>query len=330
MIKVAINGFGRIGRSALKIILTKKNMQIVAINDLGDINNMAYLMKYDTAFGRYDKAVKVEGSNLVVAGKKIPYYSEMDLLKLPWKKHAVDVVLECTGVFTKKEDLEKHLQAGAKKVVLSAPAKSEGVATVVCSVNNKEAKGKKIIANASCTTNCVAPIMSVLEEKFGIEKAMLSTVHALTATQKTVDSPDKKDWRRGRAAGFSIIPSTTGAAEAVALTIPSLKGIFDGLSLRVPMITGSISDIVAVLKKNTTVEELNKAFIQASKSPRYKGVLEVTTDEIVSADIVGTTASTIVDLKLTKVVGGNLVKILAWYDNEWGYSNRLVEMIGNI
>jgi len=327
MLNVAINGFGRIGRSALKQILENKKLRLVAVNDLGDINNLAYLLKFDSVQGRYDKPVKVVGQNLVVGTTKIPFYKETEPEKLPWKQLKVDVVLECTGVFTKKEDAQRHLTAGAKKVIISAPTKSEGVVTVVCSVNDTKAKGQKVVANASCTTNCIAPIMAVMDEVFGVDKALLSTVHATTASQRTVDLANPKDWREGRAAAANIIPSSTGAAIATALTLPQLKDKFDGISLRVPVICGSISDIVIVTKKKTTVEEVNKALLKASKTPRYKGIIEVSDEELVSTDILGTTASTIVDSQFTRVVGGNLVKILAWYDNEWGYTNRLVEMI---
>ncbi len=327
MLNIAINGFGRIGRSALKIILTKKNLRVVAVNDLGEINNLAYLLKFDSVQGRYEKQVKVNGNLLVVGGKKILFCNEKEPEKLPWKKLKIDVVLECTGVFTKKEDVSRHLKAGAKKVIISAPTKSEDIVTVVRGVNDSLAKGKKIVANASCTTNCVAPVMSVLDKNFGIEKALLSTVHAVTASQRTVDLAGGKDWRAGRAAGNNIIPSTTGAAIATSLTLPQLKNKFDGISLRVPVLCGSIADIVLLTKKATTEKEINQAFIKASKTPALKGILGVSQDELVSADIVGTNYSAIVDLKFTKVVDGNLVKVLAWYDNEWAYAQRLVEMI---
>ncbi len=330
MLNVAINGFGRIGRSALKIILKGKGMKVVAVNDLGDINNLAYLLKFDSVQGRYDKAVKVVGESLVVGGVKVPFFKETAPENLPWKKLKVDVVLECTGVFTKKEDAGKHIDAGAKKVIISAPSKSEGVVTVVRGVNDAKAKGQKIVANASCTTNCIAPIMAVIDEVFGVEKALLSTVHATTASQRTVDLANPKDWREGRAAGSNIIPASTGAAKATSLTLPQLKDKFDGISLRVPVVCGSISDIVILTKKKTTVEEINKVLLQASKTSRYKGIIEVSDEELVSTDILGTTASTIVDTQYTRVVGGNLIKILAWYDNEWGYANRLVEMITKV
>jgi len=330
MINVAINGFGRIGRAALKIALTKKNVRIVGINDLADIENLAYLLRYDSAQGRYDKIVKVQGSTLIVGKTKIPFTFEKDPGKLPWKKLKVDVVLECTGFFTKKEEASKHIKAGAKKVIISAPAKSEGIATVVRSVNDKDAKGEKVVANASCTTNCTAPIMAVLESQFGVQKALLTTIHSTTSTQRTVDLPMAKDWRRGRSTLNNIIPTTTGAAVATALTIPSLKDKFDGISVRVPVVCGSLVDIVVLLKKDATVDQINKVFKKFAKHPLYKGVLAVSEEELVSTDILGTTASAIVDLKFTKVVDGNLVKVLAWYDNEWAYSNRLVEMVSQV
>lgn len=330
MITISINGFGRIGRNAFKIALTKKNVRVAAINDLGDINNLAYLLKHDSVYGNYDKTVKVEGNNLVVAGKKYPVYSIANPTELPWKKLKVDVVLECTGIFTKKEDVEKHLAAGAKKVVISAPTDSADVKTAVIGVNDTEIRGEKIIANASCTTNCVAPIIAVLEKVFGVEKALLTTAHAATASQRSVDLVDKKDWRRGRSSLNNIIPSTTGAVKAMALVLPSVKNKFDGVSLRVPVICGSISDIVVLLKKDATADLVNNALRKAAQTPSLKGILEMSDEELVSTDILGTTASAIVDAKYTRVVAGNLVKILAWYDNEWGYCNRLVEMASKI
>ncbi len=330
MKNVAINGFGRIGRASLKIILGKKDMQVVAINDLGDLNNLAYLLKYDTSQGRFKGKVSVSGNYLIVNNKKIAFYQGTDPAALPWKKHKVDVVLECTGVFTKMEDASKHLKAGAKAVLISAPSKSEGVVTVVRSVNEEKAKGQKVVANASCTTNCTAPVMAVLDEVFGVEKALLTTVHATTASQRTVDMANAKDWREGRSIVGNIVPTSTGAAKATALTLPQLKDKFDGISIRVPVVCGSLIDVVAVLRKNTTAEEVNKALIKASKTARFKGVLEVTDEELVSTDILNTTASSIVDSNFTRVVGGNLVKVLAWYDNEWGYSHRLVEMASRL
>jgi glyceraldehyde 3-phosphate dehydrogenase len=327
MIRVAINGFGRVGRAAFRIIQTKKNLEVVAVNDLGAVATLAYLLQNDSVYGKFAKKVEVDGNNLVVAGKKYPVSAIMDPATLPWRKLKVDVVLECTGAFTKKEDAEKHLIAGAKAVIISAPSKSEDVATVVCGVNDKEAKGKKIVSNGSCTTNCVAPVMSVLEAAFGIEKSLMTTVHAVTASQFIVDGPAKKDLREGRSALINTIPTSTGAAIAATKTIPALKGKFDGISVRVPVVVGSLTDFVCLLKKNVTVEEVNNAFKKYSKKPELKGILEVSEESLVSSDIIGTTASAIVDLEFTRVVGGNLVKVLAWYDNEWGYTNRLVDMI---
>lgn len=327
MIKVAINGFGRIGRASLKIILGRKDLRLVGVNDLGDINNLAYLLKYDTAQKKYTVPVSVNGQYLMVGKKKIPFFQVTEPGKLPWKKLGVDVVLECTGFFTKKEDASKHLKAGAKAVIISSPTKSDDVVTVVRSVNDEKAKGQKVIANASCTTNCTAPVMKVLDEAFGIEKALLTTVHATTGSQRTVDMANAKDWREGRSILGNIVPTSTGAAKATALTLPQLKDHFDGISIRVPVVCGSIIDVVAVTKKEVTVDQINNALIKASKSPKYRGIIEVTDEELVSSDIVNTTASAIVDLNFTRVVGGNLIKVLAWYDNEWGYSHRLVEMI---
>ncbi len=327
--KLAINGFGRIGRAAFKIALEKKEIQIVAINDLTDTRTLAYMLKYDSVYGRYNKKVTYDDNNLIINGKKIPVFAEKDPTKLPWKKLKVEVVLECTGVFEKKEDLIKHIQAGAKKVVLSAPAKDDVLTLVFgTELTNKNIGKEKIISNASCTTNCIAPIMQILHSNFGVEKAIMTTVHAYTASQKLVDGPDSKDLRRGRAGAVNMAPSSTGAAKATTLVIPELKDKFDGLSIRVPIICGSLSDITAVLKRNVTTEEINQIFIKMSKHPMYKKILGVTgsDDELTSTDIIGTNYSTIIDLKYTRVVGGNLIKILAWYDNEWGYSCRLVEM----
>ncbi len=332
--RVAINGFGRIGRAAFKIALTKKNLEIVAINDLTDTRALAYLLKYDSVYGRYGAKVSHDAKNLIVNGKKYPVFAEKDPARLPWKKLGIDVVLECTGVFENKDALKLHLKAGAKKAILSSPAKDDvqtlvfGTELTAQSIKSSD----KIISNASCTTNCIAPVIQVLVSKFGVEKALMTTIHAYTATQKIVDGPDVKDLRRGRAGALNLAPSTTGAAKATILVVPELKEKFDGIAIRVPVACGSLSDITAVLKKNVTVEQVNAAFASAAKKPFYQGVLAVTgpEDELVSSDIIGTTHSAIVDLKFTKVVGGNLVKILAWYDNEWAYSCRLVEMAADL
>ncbi len=324
---IAINGFGRIGRQALKVAMTKKNIKVVAINDLTDTKTLAHLLKYDTAYGQYDLSVDHDEKNLIVDGHKIPVFAEKDPTALPWDKLKVEVVLECTGRFTNKEGAEMHIKAGAKKVIISAPAKGGDVPTYVRAVNCAKchAESSAVINNASCTTNSIGPVMAVLSETFGIEKAMMTTAHGYTADQNLQDGPHK-DLRRARAAAQNIVPTTTGAAIAVTEVIPGLANIFDGLALRVPVPTVSVSDMTVLLKKNVTKEEINQAMIDASKTERFAGVLTTTSEELVSSDFVGNTHSAIVDLKLTNVVGGNLVKVVAWYDNEVGYANRLIEI----
>ena len=328
MPKIAINGFGRIGRAAFKIALAHDDIEVVAINDLGDVNNLAYLLRYDSVYGRYGDEVSVEDGQLVVAGKKVKVFQEKDPAALPWGELGVDVVLESTGVFTEKEKAAAHLAGGAKFVIVTAPTKSEDMPTVVLGVNDKDLAGAQIISNASCTTNCAAPMMAVLHDAFGVEKALLTTAHAYTATQSLVDGPGGKgDFRRGRAAAINIVPAATGAAVAATKTIPELAGKFDGVSLRVPVPVVSLSDITALLKKNVTVAEINQAFKDAAKNPLYEGVLDVTEEEVVSGDFIGNQHSVIMDLQMTRVVDGNLVKVMGWYDNEWGYSNRLIEQV---
>ena len=322
--RIAINGFGRIGRHAFKVIQLKKGMEVVAVNDLTSPKALAHLLQHDTAYPDLGYSVKADEKNLIVGGKKIPVFAQKDPAMLPWKDLKVDVVLECTGFFRDVEGAGKHLTAGAKKVVISAPAKGE-IKTLVKGVNEKNYKGEKIINNASCTTNCAAPVMKVLEDVFGVEKAMLTTVHSYTASQVLQDGPASKDYREMRAAAQNMIPTSTGAAIAVTQANPKLKGKFDGLSVRVPTITVSLTDITAVLKKKVTKEEINAAMIMASKGD-LKNILFVTEEELVSSDFIGNPASATVDLALTNVVDGNLVKVVAWYDNEWGYANRLVEM----
>ncbi len=325
-IKVAINGFGRIGRAAFKIAVENKNLEVVAINDLTDNNTLAHLLKYDSVYGKFAKSIGADKEYLIVDGKKIKSLTIKEPAKLPWKDLEVDVVLECTGVFRTKETASAHLTAGAKKVIMSAPSKDNETKTLVLGVNDKEYNGEEIIDNASCTTNCVAPVMAVVMGKWGIKKALMTTIHSYTADQRIVDSPHK-DLRRARAAAINIIPTTTGAAKATAETIPELENKFDGMSVRVPTPTGSLSDFTIVLEKSTTREEVIEAFKAAAKMPLYKNVLEVTEEPIVSSDIIGNSHSSIVDLSLTQVVDGDLLKIISWYDNEWGYANRLVEMI---
>src|SRR3990170_3355725 len=329
MIKIGINGFGRIGRSAFKVALDnhKNEVDVVALNDLTDSNTLAHLLKYDTAYGVYDKDVSASGNNILVDGKKYPVYSEKDPATLPWRELNVDVVIESTGFFTSKEGSMGHIKAGAKRVVISAPVKGSEVGTYLIGVNADEDDGsEQIINNASCTTNCIAPVAAVMHAKFGVQKAMMTTVHSYTADQNLQDGPHK-DLRRARAAAENIVPTTTGAAIATTEAIPQLKGLFDGMAIRVPTPVGSISDITLLLKKKVTVEEVNKAFKEASTSPLYKGILAMTEEPLVSSDIVGRTESSIVDLSLTQVVDGDLVKVFAWYDNEMGYAHRLVEQV---
>lgn len=326
MIKLAINGFGRIGRNAFKIAFERRDVKVVAINDLTDTKTLAHLLKHDSSYGTYDRDVKFDEENLIVDGEKIRVYAEKEPKNLPWKDHRVDVVIESTGFFTDPAKAAAHLEAGAQKVVISAPAKGEGAKTIVIGVNEDTVtEDDKIISNASCTTNCIAPVMKVLEDNFGIEKALMTTVHSYTASQRILDAP-AKDLREARAAAENIVPTSTGASKAAALTIPSLKGKFDGLSIRVPTPVVSLADITAVLKKDTTIEELQEVFKNAAKEPFYEGILGVSEEPLVSIDYRGNSHSSIVDLPLINVVDKNLVKVVAWYDNEWGYSNRLVEL----
>ena len=326
MIKLAINGFGRIGRNAFKIAFERRDVKIVAINDLTDTKTLAHLLKHDSSYGTYDRDVKFDEENLIVDGEKIRVFSEKEPKNLPWGEYQVGVVIESTGFFTDPKKAADHLEAGARKVVISAPAKGEGAKTIVIGVNEDTVtEDDKILSNASCTTNCIAPVMKVLEDNFGIEKALMTTVHSYTASQRILDAP-AKDLREARAAAENIVPTSTGASKAAALTIPALKGKFDGLSIRVPTPVVSLSDITAVLKRDTTIEELQEIFKKAAKEPFYEGILGVSEEPLVSIDYRGNSHSSIVDLPLINVVGGNLVKIVAWYDNEWGYSNRLVEL----
>ena len=326
MVKVAINGFGRIGRNALKILLERRDAQVVAINDITDAKTLAHLLKHDSTYGTYDKKVSAGENSILINSREIPVFAEKDPANLPWAKLGVDVVIESTGFFTKPEDARAHIKAGAKKVVISAPAKGEGAKTVVLGVNEDTVEvTDEIISNASCTTNCIAPVMKVLEDEFGIDKAMMTTVHSYTGSQRILDAP-AKDLREARSAAENIVPTTTGASKAAALTIPSLQGRFNGLSVRVPTPVVSLSDITAILKRDTTKEELAEVFKRAAKEPYYEGILGVTEEELVSSDFIGDPRSSIVDLPLLDVVGGNMVKVVAWYDNEWGYSNRLVEL----
>lgn len=345
MIKVGINGFGRIGRIAFRIALLKHadELSFGAINTSGSMEaeGWAYLANYDTTYRKFEMEVKgrntKEAKNvtdedpligyLTVPERniEIPLLAQKDPAKIPWKNYGVDVVIESTGRFTSEEEAKKHALGGAKRVIISAPAKGENVGTYVLGVNEYQG-GSEVLSNSSCTTNCVAPVMAVLEASFGIEKAAMTTIHAYTDDQNLHDN-SHKDFRRGRAAAQNIVPTTTGAAISTTETIPSLKGKFDGRALRVPVSTGSITDFAVLLKKEVTVEEVNTAFEKATQNQLYRGILAVTRDELVSSDIIGRNESAIVDLSLTQVVGGNLVKVFAWYDNEWGYANRLVEQV---
>lgn len=326
MVKVAINGFGRIGRNALKILLERRDTQVVAINDITDARTLAHLLKHDSAYGTYDKKVSAGENSLIINTREIPVFAEKDPAKLPWASLGVDVVIESTGFFTDPKAARAHIKAGAKKVVISAPAKGQGAKTVVIGVNEEVIDDNDvIISNASCTTNCIAPVMKVLEDEIGIEKSMMTTVHSYTGSQKLLDAP-AKDLREARSAAENIVPTTTGAAKATGLTIPSLEGKFNGLSVRVPTPVVSLSDITAIVKRDVTVDELTRIFKRAAKEPYYQGIIGVTEEELVSSDFIGDPHSCIVDLPLLDVVGGNMVKIVAWYDNEWGYSNRLVEL----
>jgi glyceraldehyde 3-phosphate dehydrogenase len=327
--KVAINGFGRIGRNAFKIAFNRSDLEIVAVNDLTDTKTLAYLLKHDSNYGTYDRKVDFDDKHIIVDGHKVVVCAEKDPSLLPWKDMGVDVVIESTGRFTDKEGASGHLKAGARRVVISGPTKSDGVDTIVLGANDdKLADSTEIISNASCTTNSLGAVMAVLDAEFGVEKSMLTTVHSYTASQVLQDAP-AKDLREGRNAAENIVPTTTGAAIAVTLTLPQLKDKFDGLSIRVPTPVVSISDVTAVLKKNVTVEQINNAFKKAAKEPYYQGILAVSEEPLVSSDYIGNSNSGTVDLLLTKVVAGNLVKVMVWYDNEWGYSNRLVEVVAD-
>lgn len=336
MIKVAINGFGRIGRNAFKVALEYHSdvIEIVAINDLSKPEILAHLLKYDTAYGQWNKQISSDETNLIIDGKKFPVVSEKEPANLPWKQYGVDVVIECTGRFTDAEGMKQHLAAGAKKVVLSAPSKGAGVDTFLVGVNHGDYKGQELVNNASCTTNCIAPVAAIVDEKFGIGKALMTTIHSVTAEQNLVDGapPGGKsgDLRRARSGFMNMIPTTTGAAVAVTQVMPQLQGLFDGRAIRVPTLVGSISDFTFLLKNKTTVEEVNEVFKQASETTRWKGVVAVTNEPLVSSDIVGRSESCIVDLSLTQLVDGDFLKVFAWYDNEWGYSNRLVEQVINV
>ena len=327
---LGINGFGRIGRNAFKIAFERSDIEIVAINDLTDTKTLAYLLKNDSNYGTYHHTVTYDDTNIIVDGKSIKVLAERDPASLPWGELDVELVIESTGFFTAKEDAEKHITAGAKRVVISGPTKSEGVDTIVLGANeDKIESASHVVSNASCTTNSLGAVMAILDSEFGVEKSMLTTVHSYTASQAIQDAP-KKDLREGRNGAENIVPTTTGAAIAVTKTLPQLEGKFDGLSIRVPTPVVSISDVTALLSRDVTAEEINDVFKKAAGEPFYQGILAVSEEPLVSRDYIGNSNSGTVDLLLTKVVGGNLIKICVWYDNEWGYSNRLVELVADI
>ncbi|MCC7160168.1 type I glyceraldehyde-3-phosphate dehydrogenase [Candidatus Nomurabacteria bacterium] len=334
-IKVGINGFGRIGRAFLKIAFERPEIEVVAVNDLGDIANMAYLLKYDTVYRTWDHPVRAESSNgtskIIIGDKKVKYLSEKDPAKLPWKDLGVDVVVESTGLFTTYEKSKVHLDAGAKKVVISAPAKdgdgSVTGETILLGVNEEKFGTCDITSNASCTTNAASPLIAILDETLGIEKAILNTVHGYTASQGIVDGPNKKDFREGRAAAQNIVPSSTGAAIAVTKAFTKLEGLFDGISMRVPVVAGSMVDVTFISKKETTKEEVNEILKKASQEKRWENIFAVTEEDLVSSDILGSKYGSIADLKMTRVVGGNLIKVMGWYDNEMGYTYTLVDHV---
>jgi len=328
--KIGINGFGRIGRNAFKIAFDRSDLEIVAVNDLTDTKTLAYLLQNDSNYGLYKNKVGYDDTGIIVDGQHITVLAERDPALLPWGALNVDIVIESTGRFTEKEQAELHITAGAKRVIISGPSKSEGVDTIVLGANEDAIEGAShVISNASCTTNSLGAVMAILDAEFGVEKSLLTTVHSYTASQAIQDAPSK-DLREGRNAAENMVPTSTGAAIAVTKTLPQLIGKFDGLSIRVPTPVVSISDITVLLGRDTTVEEINDTFKRAAAEPFYKGILGVSDEPLVSRDYIGNTHSGIVDLLLTKVVGGNLAKVMVWYDNEWGYSNRLVELVADV
>jgi glyceraldehyde 3-phosphate dehydrogenase len=324
--KVAVNGLGRIGRAALKLVLQRPELELVAVNEIGSLENMAYLLSYDTVYGRYERQVEAVDGKLVIDGRPIIYLSEPDPERLRWGELGVDLVFECTGRFTSREEAEKHVRSGATWVVLSGPTKSQDVPTIVHGVNRPDG-GNAVISCASCTTNSVTPLVEILDRYFGVQKALLTTIHAYTASQALVDGPGRtEDLRRGRSAAQNLVPSSTGAAHAAAQALPAIQDRFDGVAVRGPVVVGSLSDVVFLLDRDTTTEEVNEVFRQEAATDRYRDVLGVTDDPLVSADIIKDPRASIVQLDMTRVVGGNLVKVMSWYDNEWGFTNQLVKV----
>ena len=326
MKRIAINGMGRIGRAALKVILNTPNLDLVAVNDIVSVENTAYLLKYDSVFGIYEKKVTHDANNLIVDGKKIQYNSLRNPEELPWKESNIDVVIESTGLFTASEDAKKHITAGAKTVIISAPTKSGDIPTVVHGVNSADGK-TTVFSCASCTTNNISPVVEILGRRIGIKKAIMTTIHAYTASQRIVDGPSKKNLRMGRAGAANIVPTTTGAAIATTKALPEYAGKFDGVALRVPIPVGSISDLTFITQRNVTVEEVNAIFKEEAESTRYKNILATTNEPLVSSDIVKSTYASTVDLGMTRVVDGDLLKVMTWYDNEWGFTNQMIRQI---
>ena len=324
--KIGINGMGRIGRASLKLIMDTPGLEVVAVNDIVSIENIAYLLKYDTVYGIYEREVSVNGDYLVVDGHRIQYNSIRNPEDLPWKENDVELVIESTGLFTLQEDAERHIKAGAKTVVISAPTKSAETPTVVHGVNSGDGKAS-VFSCASCTTNNISPVVEVLGRRIGIKKAIMTTVHAYTASQAMVDGPSKKNFRMGRAGAANLVPTTTGAAIATTKTLPEYAGKFDGVAIRVPIPVGSISDMTFVTEKPVTVEEVNAVLEEEANSDRYKKVMSTTYDPIVSSDIVGSSYASTVDLSMTRVVDGDLLKVMTWYDNEWGFTNQMIRQI---
>ncbi len=331
MTKVAINGLGRIGRATLKVLLDTPELELVAVNDIAPLKNFVYLLRFDTVYGRYEKSVEERDGNLIIDGQEIRFLSERDPANLPWKEMGVEVVFESTGFFTEREGASKHIEAGAQHVIISAPTKSEDTPTIVHGVNTQMGLGIDVLSTASCTTNSLTPVVEIIGRRIGVEKALMTTVHGYTASQALVDSPMKK-MRRGRAAAQNIVPTSTGAAVATTKALPEYENQFDGVALRVPVPVGSISDITFLTSRDTTVEEVNNILKEEAATDRYRDIFAVSEDELVSSDIIGDPRASIADLEMTRVVGGNLVKVMAWYDNEWGYTNQMVrqalELVG--
>ncbi len=324
--RVAINGLGRIGRATLKLILEAPELTLVAINDIVPAENLAYLLKYDTVYGRYEKSVEADGDHLVIAGRRYPVTSEKDPAKLPWKQLGVEILFECTGAFTNKEAMQKHLDAGARTVILSAPVKgdeSEEVLTVVHGVNHPEYGRVQLISCASCTTNCITPVVEIMSRRIGIRKAIMTTVHAYTSSQRLVDSPSR-DPRRGRAAAANLVPTSTGAAIATTKVLPQYRGKFDGVAVRAPLTVGSLADITFVTERPTTVDEVNRVFREEAATERYRGIVVLSDDPLVSSDVIMDSHASVIDAGMTQVVDGDLVKVMSWYDNEWGFASQMV------